>query len=145
MSVLKEVATIGLALTKTPAHIEGSDASGQVLTRRRCSKGQYAEITAKMDPFRNGMEDCRGTHGPGCQLLGPGATWGWCVQRTSRHSSSSTSLGFHDAPLVDLWSRERSASVLIDPLGANSWHKRSIQLGFRRPRRGLDASGIVAI
>ncbi len=70
--VLKEVATIGLDLAKTSRHFVGLDASGRVLTRRRYSKDKLAEITAKMDPCRIGMEACCGAHHLGRQLLGQG-------------------------------------------------------------------------
>ena len=71
-SALNEVATIGLDLAKTSVHSVGLDASGEVLTRRRYSKGKLAEITAKMDPCRIGMVACCGAHHLGRQLLAQG-------------------------------------------------------------------------
>ena len=62
----------GLDLAKTSVHFVGLKASGQVLTRRRYSKGKLAEITAKLDPCRIGMEACCGAHHLGRQLLGQG-------------------------------------------------------------------------
>ena len=69
-SALKELTTIGLDLAKASVHFVGLNANGQVLTRRRYSKGKLAELTAKMDPCRIGMEPCCGAHHLGRQLLG---------------------------------------------------------------------------
>ena len=69
---LREVSTIGLDLAKASVHFAGLDASGQVLARRRYSKGKLAEVTARMDPCRIGMEACCGAHHLGRQLLAQG-------------------------------------------------------------------------
>ena len=66
------MATIRLDLAKTSVHFVGLDASGRVLTRLRYSKVKLAEVTAKMDPCRIGMEACCGAHHLGRQLLAQG-------------------------------------------------------------------------
>lgn len=54
--LLKEMATIGLGLAKTSAQFVGLDASGQVLTRHRCSKAKLVQINAKLGSCRIGMD-----------------------------------------------------------------------------------------
>ena len=71
-SALREVATIGLDLAKTTVHLVGLDATGQMLTRRRYSKGRVLEVTAKMEPCRIGMEASCGSHHIGRELLAQG-------------------------------------------------------------------------
>lgn len=71
-STLKDVAMIGLDVSKMTVHFFGLDATGQVLTRRQCPKGDLLEVTATTGPCRIDMESCSGTHHLGRKLLRQG-------------------------------------------------------------------------
>ena len=71
-SALSQVAMIGFDLAKSSVDFAGLDAAGQVVTRRRYTKARLVEVTAKLHPYRIGMEACCGAHHLGRVLLSQG-------------------------------------------------------------------------
>jgi transposase len=79
-----EIHAIGIDLGKTLFHLVATDASGNVVARKRCSRTQLLVYTANVRVHRVGMEACSGSHflggalreqghsidaGPVCQAL----------------------------------------------------------------------------
>lgn len=81
---------IGFDLAKSTVHFVGLDEAGQVLTRRKYSKGKLLEVTAKMRPYRIGIEACCGSHHVGRKLLAQGHDVKLMPPSTSSPSSSAT-------------------------------------------------------
>ena len=53
---------LGIDLAKNVFHLVGLDANGQVVVRRRCSRGQLLAFTANVEVQVIGMEACSGAH-----------------------------------------------------------------------------------
>jgi transposase len=57
-----EIQAIGIDLGKTVFHLVAVDSSGNVVTRKRCSRTQLLAYTANVRVQRIGMEACSGSH-----------------------------------------------------------------------------------
>src|SRR5580658_6633031 len=57
-----ELDTIGIDLGKTVFHLVGVNRSGEVVVRRKCSRGQLLRLTANLRVRLIGMEACAGSH-----------------------------------------------------------------------------------
>src|SRR3974377_926384 len=56
------IATIGLDIAKSVFQIHGVDAAGQVIARRRLSRGRVLAFFEKLTPCLVGMEACSSSH-----------------------------------------------------------------------------------
>src|SRR3984885_11468369 len=57
-----EIDIIGIDLGKTVFHLVGVNRSGEVVVRRKCSRGQLLRLTANLRVRLIGMEACAGSH-----------------------------------------------------------------------------------
>jgi len=57
-----EIDIIGIDLGKTVFHLVGVNRSGEVVVRRKCSRGQLLRFTANLRVRLIGMEACAGSH-----------------------------------------------------------------------------------
>ena len=65
---MKEITRVGVDLAKKVFEVCGVDASGEVVLRRRLTRGRFLKFFAKLPPCLVGMEACGGAHHWGRQL-----------------------------------------------------------------------------
>jgi transposase len=58
--MMMRVATIGLDIAKTVFQVHGVDATGQVLLRKRLTRGRVLAFFEKLAPCLVGIEACSG-------------------------------------------------------------------------------------
>src|SRR5918912_2389105 len=58
----QEMSVIGIDIAKRVFHLVGMDARGQIVLRKRCSRGEVLPLMANWGPVTIGMEACGGAH-----------------------------------------------------------------------------------
>src|SRR5919199_5372753 len=58
----QERSVIGIDIAKRVFHLVGMDARGQIVLRKRCSRGEVLPLMANLGPVTIGMEACGGAH-----------------------------------------------------------------------------------
>ena len=58
----QELSVIGIDIAKRVFHLVGMDARGQIVLRKRCSRGEGLPWMANLGPATIGMEACGGAH-----------------------------------------------------------------------------------
>ena len=58
----QEISVIGIDIAKRVFHLVGMDARGQIVLRKRCSRGEVLPLMANLGPATIGMEACGGAH-----------------------------------------------------------------------------------
>jgi transposase len=59
---MQELTTVGIDLAKNVFAVHAVNRDGQVVVRRRVSRGKLPELIAQLPPSLIGMESCTGTH-----------------------------------------------------------------------------------
>jgi transposase len=59
---MNKITAIGIDLGKSVFHVHGVDERSREVVRKRLSRSQLARFMVKLEPCREGMEACGGSH-----------------------------------------------------------------------------------
>src|SRR5215831_8883630 len=58
----RDISVVGIDIAKRVFHLVGLDERGQIVLRKRCSRGEVLPLLANLGPTTIGMEACGGAH-----------------------------------------------------------------------------------